>query len=213
MQSEETHNPLNLPGVPNLKPAGEMPAARLAKGVDAAGKNPKPAVEKYSVAHLVKGGDAAGKNPKPAGKKPPDKKRGTLRKKFHDRMFRRTNSVYVGLIGAGVHPMIIGDYSFAAAFIISGVVGLVMSWLTGDAVDGIKSTITTNGKETRDVITKDGDKTRNVIKEAISEDGDKTRNVIKEAISEDGDKTRKDNEETRAILREIVDVLKDMRQQ
>ena len=94
--------------------------------------------------------------------------------------------------------MITWDYGVVTSFIIGGVVGLVMSWLTGDAVDGIKSTITTNGKETRDVITKDGDK---------------TRNVIKEAISEDGDKTRKDNEETRAILREILGVLKDMRQQ
>ena len=75
--------------------------------------------------------------------------------------------------------MIIGDYSFAAAFIISGVVGLVMSWLTGDAVDGIKKAITDDGKETRNIITADGDK------------------------------TRKDNEETRAILREILGVLKD----
>ena len=112
------------------------------------------------------------------------------------RLFELKNAFYWAVMAVGAY-FTLNHTLEGAALIIAGLVGLIMSIITGDVADKLTATIINDGDKTRKAISDEGDKTR----AAIYEDGDKTR----AAIYEDGDKTRE-------ILSEILKVLKNLEQ-
>ena len=72
-------------------------------------------------------------------------------KRFFDTLYKKSNIIYAGIIAIGI--ALLYEYtSEGVAFIISGFVGLVMSFITTDVAQSIKTEIRTDGEKTRTIL-------------------------------------------------------------
>ncbi len=106
-------------------------------------------------------------------------------KERYSKLFERRNTFYWMMVASGhvIIPLPDG-FPVGVAFITAGVVGLVMSFITGEVAEKLYST--------------------------IREEGQKTREAI-QGIREDNQKTREEIRDIKNVLTDILAVLRDIR--
>ena len=83
------------------------------------------------------------------------------------RLFELKNLFYWAVMIVGAFMMALNHILEGAALIIAGLVGLIMSIITGDVADKLTATIINDGDKTRKAISEDGDKTREILSEIL----------------------------------------------